>query len=55
MVIPVATFREIDAEEQPPEFRHVAPDFPTRHHVNALHDRNENRQSQGQWHEQEMV
>ena len=46
---------EIDAEQDSPEARHVTPDRATGHDVDAFHDRNENRQAEGQRHEQEVI
>ena len=46
---------EIDAEQLAPESRHVAPDFPAGHDVDALHDGKQERQPERQRHEQEMV
>ena len=46
---------EIDAEQQSPEFRHFTPDDATRHHVNALHDAEQHRETQSQRHKQKMI
>ncbi len=47
--------REIDAEELPPEPRHVAVDFLARHHVHRFHDDEDPRQPERQRDEQEVV
>ena len=46
---------EVDAEQLAPELRHVAVDLLSRHHINGLHDDQYPRQSQRQWHEQEVI
>ena len=46
---------EIDAEQQAPEFGHVAPDRPAGHDVDALHDGEQHREAEGQRHEQEVI
>ena len=49
------THGEVDAEQNAPESRHLAPDRAAGHHVHAFHDRHEQGQAQSQWHEQEVV
>ncbi len=49
------THGEIDTEERTPEPRHGAPDPASRHDVDALHHREQQRQAERQRHEQEMI
>jgi hypothetical protein len=46
---------EVDAEQRGPEFRHLPPDRPARHHVDRLHDRHDDRQTQRERHEEEVI
>ena len=46
---------EVDAEQLAPEPRHVAPDLAAGHHVDALHDGEQERQPERQRHEQEVI
>src|SRR5258707_2076865 len=46
---------EVDAEQRAPELRHVAPDGAAGHHIDALHDDEDQRQAQRQRHEQEVI
>jgi hypothetical protein len=56
MVMPVATpEHEVDAEQRAPEFRHLPPDRAAGHDIDRLHDRHEDRQTQRQRHEQEVI
>ncbi len=46
---------EVDAEQLAPELDHVLVDLLAGHHVDRLHDRQQERQAEGQWHEQEVI
>ncbi len=49
------THREVDAEQLAPELRHVLVDHPARHHVDRLHDRQDEGHAQRERHEKEVV
>jgi hypothetical protein len=46
---------EVDPEQRGPEFRHLPPDRPIGHHVDRLHDRHDDRQTQRERHEEEVI
>src|SRR6185295_15226386 len=46
---------EVDAEEHAPELRHLPPDLAAGHDVDAFHDAEEERQTERQWHEEEVI
>ncbi|MPM50433.1 hypothetical protein SDC9_97172 [bioreactor metagenome] len=47
--------REVDAEQLAPELGHVAVDFLAAHHIDRFHDGQQDRQTQRQGNEEEMV
>ena len=47
--------REVDAEQRAPEFGHLPPDHPAGHHIYRLHDGEQDRQSERQRDEEEVV
>ena len=49
------TDREVDAEQQTPEFGHVAPDRTIGHHIDRLHHGDDDRQAEGNRHKQEVI
>ncbi|EAP89958.1 hypothetical protein OA2633_07089 [Oceanicaulis sp. HTCC2633] len=46
---------EIDAEQRAPELRHVPPDLTARHHINALHDGEDDGQSKCERYKEEVI
>jgi hypothetical protein len=46
---------EVDAEQRGPEFRHLPPDRAVGHHIDRLHDRHDDRQTQRERHEEEVI
>jgi len=46
---------EIDAKQRAPELRRLFPDFSSGHHIDAFHDREQQREAQRQRHEQEVI
>ena len=47
--------REINAEQRAPEFHRVAPDRAAGHHIDALHDGDQQREAERERHEKEVV
>ena len=47
--------RKIDPEERAPEFRRVAPDRASGHHIDALHDRKQPGEAEGQGNEEKVI
>ncbi len=49
------TEHEIDAEQRPPELRHLPPDLPAGHDISRFHDGKQHGQAECQRHEQEVI